>query len=121
MIGRDGRAVSIAETRDGPGDRVCDLTSRAPLCAPESGAAGDRHAICRPRVASSSTAVRATVLGNLEGDLGKFAVWEGNMGKLTIALVIGLVAGPIITNIIGWQVTSGALEEQVGPIVTRSQ
>ena len=49
------------------------------------------------------------------------------MGKLSewripaIALVIGLVAGPIITNIIGWQVTSGALEEQVRAAVVEQQ
>ncbi len=45
----------------------------------------------------------------------------GKWGIPAIALVIGLVAGPIITNIIGWQVTSGALEEQVRATVVEQQ
>ena len=47
----------------------------------------------------------------------KFSEWRNPI----IALVVGLVAGPIITGIIGWQVSSGTLEEQVSAAVVGQQ
>ena len=38
-----------------------------------------------------------------------------------IALVVGLIAGPIISNLLGWQVRSGTMEEQVGAAVVEQQ
>ncbi|TDI56205.1 MAG: hypothetical protein E2O93_06475 [Alphaproteobacteria bacterium] len=38
-----------------------------------------------------------------------------------IALVVGLIAGPIISNLIGWQVSSGTMEEQMGAAVVEQQ
>ncbi len=38
-----------------------------------------------------------------------------------IALVLGLIAGPIISNLLGWQVSSGTMEEQVGAAVVEQQ
>ncbi len=38
-----------------------------------------------------------------------------------IALVVGLIAGPIISNLIGWQVSSGTMEEQLGAAVVEQQ
>ncbi len=49
--------------------------------------------------------------------MGKLSEW----GIPAIALVIGLVAGPILTNLVGWQVSSGALDEQVRAAVVEQQ
>ena len=38
--------------------------------------------------------------------------WE-EIKPVVFALVLGLVVGPFISNMIGWQVTSGTSEEQV--------
>jgi len=38
-----------------------------------------------------------------------------------IALAVGLVAGPFISNFLGWQVTSSAMEEGVGVAVVEQQ
>ena len=46
--------------------------------------------------------------------------WE-KMKPIVIALALGLIVGPFISNMIGWQVTSGALEEQVRTAVVEQQ
>jgi hypothetical protein len=38
-----------------------------------------------------------------------------------IALVVGLIAGPIISNLLGWQVSSSTMEEEVGAAVVEQQ
>lgn len=38
--------------------------------------------------------------------------WE-TLKPVAIALAIGLVAGPFISNFVGWQVTSGAAQAQL--------
>ena len=38
-----------------------------------------------------------------------------------IALVVGLIAGPMISNLLGWQVSSGTMEEQMGAAVVEQQ
>ena len=38
-----------------------------------------------------------------------------------IALVVALIAGPIISNLLGWQVSSGTMEEQMGAAVVEQQ
>jgi hypothetical protein len=40
---------------------------------------------------------------------------------IAIAFVVGLVVGPLISGMIGWQVTGGALEEQVRAAVVEQQ
>jgi len=40
---------------------------------------------------------------------------------VVMALALGLVVGPFISNNIGWQVTSGTLEEQVRTAVVEQQ
>ena len=52
-----------------------------------------------------------------EKTMSKFSEWR----YLVIALVVGLVAGPIITSIIGWQVSSGTMEEEVSAAVVEQQ
>ena len=49
--------------------------------------------------------------------MSKFSEWR----RLVIGLAIGLVAGPIITSIVGWQVSSGTMEEQVSAAVVEQQ
>ena len=49
--------------------------------------------------------------------MNKFSEWR----NLVIGLAIGLVAGPIITSIVGWQVSSGTMEEQVSAAVVEQQ
>lgn len=46
--------------------------------------------------------------------------WE-KVKPLAVAVCIGLVAGPFISNSIGWQVTSGALERQLHAAVIEQQ
>ena len=38
-----------------------------------------------------------------------------------IALAVGLIAGPIISNLLGWQVSSSTMEEEVGAAVVEQQ
>ena len=46
--------------------------------------------------------------------------WEEKK-PVVMALALGLVVGPFISNMIGWQVTSGTLEEQVRAAVVEQQ
>ena len=48
------------------------------------------------------------------------SVWETAKPKV-MYLVIGLIAGPFITNIAGWQVLSGTAREQVEASITEQQ
>jgi hypothetical protein len=48
------------------------------------------------------------------------ARWESIKPKV-IYLAIGLIAGPIITNMAGWQVTSGSAHDQVRASVVEQQ
>jgi hypothetical protein len=48
------------------------------------------------------------------------SAWESVKPKV-MYLVIGLIAGPIITNIAGWQVLSGTAREQVQASVIEQQ
>ncbi len=52
-------------------------------------------------------------------DTAKKKLKENEM--IAIAFVVGLVVGPLISSMIGWQVTSGALEEQVRTAVVEQQ
>jgi hypothetical protein len=46
--------------------------------------------------------------------------WESAKPKL-MYLVIGLIAGPLITNMAGWQVTSGAAQSRVHAGIVEQQ
>ena len=46
--------------------------------------------------------------------------WEEKK-PVVMALALGLVVGPFISNMIGWQVTSGTLEMQVRAAVVEQQ
>ena len=46
--------------------------------------------------------------------------WE-KMKPIVIALALGLIVGPFISNMIGWQVTSGTSEQQVLAAVVEQQ
>jgi hypothetical protein len=48
------------------------------------------------------------------------SVWESAKPKV-MYLVIGLIAGPVITNIAGWQVLSGTARQQVEASVIEQQ
>ena len=52
-----------------------------------------------------------------EKTTSKFGEWR----NLVIGVVIGLVAGPIITSFIGWQVGFSTMEEQVSAAVIEQQ
>lgn len=48
------------------------------------------------------------------------SAWESAKPKV-MYLIIGLIAGPIITNMAGWQVLSGTAREQVEASITEQQ
>jgi len=53
----------------------------------------------------------------MENAMSKFSEWR----RLVIGLAIGLVAGPIITSLIGWQVGFDTMEERVSAAVVEQQ
>jgi hypothetical protein len=49
--------------------------------------------------------------------MSKLSEWKNP----AIALVVGLIAGPIISNLLGWQVSNSTMEEEVGAAVVEQQ
>lgn len=54
-----------------------------------------------------------------EGD-GTGSGWR-TARAAAVALVIGLVAGPVVSNLFGWQVTRGTADEQLRDAVVEQQ
>ena len=68
-------------------------------------------------IQASTRLRRSWQIDYMENAMSKF----GERRNLVIGAVIGLVAGPIITSLIGWQVGFSTMEEQVSAAVVEQQ